>query len=493
MKIKPLLNKLINNPGKCFLILALPIGLLSVFLIPPLAGNDEISHFSRAYEIANGQMFTKKMTNGNFGGEIPTTALKLYWSNSIFDPLKVDKFGIKDAKQKANIISINSSDKTLISYSGSALYSPISYLPHSMAIFTAKLFNLSILQTIYLIRIVTLVFFLSFVSLAIYISPIKKWLFFAVGTMPMSLLLAGNITLDGLVISSALLIAAILARILVTKKVTVVLIKKNINLLPLLCVLSIYFALTKPIYSPLLILNILALNQVYKFKSKQWVRWVALTVLFPVILMFFWNFSISAVGIDSGPRIAVNSVGIYPPTKEEAIKDFITHPVQPVKIFIHTFIDSYQNKQDIPNYILGSFSGKFTEYRISPADWLNVSVILSLILAFSLQEKEKYGFSKRVRITTLITILIGTLGVIASMYLYATGRGASEINGIQGRYFIPFIPFFLFLVSNNRLLVFTKNNKNYYYNTCHVLLECHYHDFSPFQGVLIVNSCYNIG
>jgi len=457
--IKKLLVNFLNNPVRCFLLLAIPVGLISIFLIPPLAGNDEISHFSRAYEVAGGQMITKKIDTGNYGGKVPFAAIELYQSNGKFDPLKIDLSGIASAKNKAGSLSINNNDKTQISYSGSALYSPVSYIPHSISIIIAEFLNLSILQTIYLIRIVVFILYLILVSLAIFVSPIKKWLFFAVGTMPMSLLLAGNITTDGLVIGTSILITSILIKIIVDRKTVFNFGKRTISLLPLLCVLSIYFAFTKAIYSPLLVISAFALTKVYKFKSTEWVKWVLLTVVLPIGLMLAWNIGISKLDIDSGQRLSVNSVGIYPPTKDQAIHDVLTQPLQPVKIFIHTFIDSYKEKQDIPNYILSSFSGKFTEYRISPANWLSVSVILSLIFAFSLEEEKKYGFSKRLRLYTLTALLIGLLGVMASMYLYATSRGALVINGIQGRYFIPFIPFFIFLVSSNRLFVLANNNK----------------------------------
>lgn len=459
MKIRSLLANTLNNHVTCFLLLALPVGLLSIYLVPPLAGNDEISHFSRAYEITNGHMITSKIKTGNYGGEVPFAIIELYQSNGKLNPLKIDLSAINTAEQQKGSVSINTNDSTQVSYSGSALYSPVSYIPHSLAISFAKLFDLSILQTIYLIRIVVFVIYLLLVSLAIHILPIKKWLFFAVGAMPMSILLAGNITLDGLVIGTALLIAAILIKIIIDGETTFRLGKRNISLLPLLCALSVYFALTKPIYAPMLVLSAFALTKVYKFKSIKWVKWVLLTMLLPIALMLVWNIGISALDIDSGQRLSVNSVGIYPPTKQEALHDILTNPSRPIKMFLHTFIDSYKESQDIPNYILGSWSGKFTEYRISPANWVSVSVILSLILAFSLEEEKKYGFSKRIRLYALVALIVGLLGVITSMYLYATSRGASVINGIQGRYFIPFIPFTIFLVSTNRLLVLRKNNK----------------------------------
>jgi hypothetical protein len=49
-------KKLLPGLHYIFLLSGLGFGLLFVFLIPPLHGNDEIVHFPRAYHVAEGNL-----------------------------------------------------------------------------------------------------------------------------------------------------------------------------------------------------------------------------------------------------------------------------------------------------------------------------------------------------------------------------------------------------------------------------------------------------
>lgn len=457
---KKILNQILSKPHFCFLLVAIPVGIFNIFTIPPLAGNDEISHFSRAYEITNGNIITSKMKKvNNFGGEIPKKALDLYTINYPFNPLSVDKKSISKEKEDAKKTSINTDVKSEVSYSGAALYSPVSYLPHVLSIFTAKLFNLSILSTIYLTRLFIFSISIILIFISIRIAPIKKWYLFVIGILPMTLILSSNISLDGLIIGISLFIVSILLNIYINKKDSLNIGTYKLGLLPILSIASIYFALTKPVYVFLLFINVFIFSTIIKPKSKKWLLWLTFTVLIPFTMMMGWNLFISSMNYDAGQRSSVNSVGIYPPTKEQAIEDVIKSPLRPIKILLFTFIDSYKEKQDIPNYILSSWSGKYTEYRLTPANWVTIVIIISLILSFVMKDKEKYKFTNPIKMYTALAIMIGLAGVVVSMFLYATSRGSNSINGIQGRYFIPFMPFIIFILSDNKSLIFKQNNK----------------------------------
>jgi len=56
--------------------------------------------------------------------------------------------------------------------------------------------------------------------------------------------------------------------------------------------------------------------------------------------------------------------------------------------------------------------------------------------------------------------VIGVFAVLMSMYLYHTFTTDFFIEGVQGRYFIPFLPL-IALVFHNKLLVLTKDLDNY--------------------------------
>ena len=458
-KIYSILNKILARQEIVFIMVASVIGLICVFTIPPLAANDEISHVARIYEISDGRFLTSKMqSTENFGGKVPNQLFGLYTANRPFDQYTFQKGTVTHAREEANRTSINDTRfMTEISYSGAALYSPISYAPHVIAMKVAKFLDLSILSTTYLIRLTSLSTFLILAFCAIRLIPTKKWFLLTVALLPMSILLASNISIDGVVIGSVLLFIAIVTRIYYTKRQYINYKNYTINLLWPLMFTAIYLALAKPVYAPLLLLSIPTLNKLFVFKSKEWIKWVCITIAIPLAFMFTWNTLITVIDVHSGQRLSVNSVGIYPATSTEFLSSFIKNPTFFAKVLIHTFFENFGGKQEIPNYILSSFSGKFTEYRITPAIWMTSSVLLSLILSFSFKERTRVLFSKWTKIFTSFSLLAIAIAISLSMYLYATTAGQDTINGIQGRYFIPLLPFLIILACKTPLLEYRSS------------------------------------
>lgn len=445
---------LLSRPHYLFLAIAIPFGTLAIYAVPPLVGNDEISHISRAYEIANGTMITGKTATGNFGGSIPTVMLNLYRSNDTTDYLHIDNGKIAAAKSAAAQVSINTADTTEISYSGSALYSPVSYSIHSLTIFVCKLFNASVLSTIYAVRVVVFAVFVALSFLAIRLAPIKRWFLFAIALLPMSVLLGGNITIDGLLIGSVLLYVALLLHIYFTATPKLTIRSHAINSLWLIALLGVYIALAKPVYAPLLLLTLLPVSKLYARFSRRWFVWAGLSVLTPLVLMLSWNITTAIRDVQAGQRLSVNSINIYPPSTSQALHEFISQPTTIFKLAFHTYVDENGDHQDIPNYIVSSFFGKFTEYRLTPALWFDLSVGLTLLLGFCLKDRQSVAFGTTTRAYTLLSLAVAIVAISLSMYLYATTFHQDAINGIQGRYFIPLAPFFVFLLSKRRLLVF---------------------------------------
>lgn len=72
--LKQLFNTL--QPDKFFLICASVFGLIFWVLIPPFQTPDEINHFYRSYEIADGHLLGQRQNN-RVGGEIPQSLCTL--------------------------------------------------------------------------------------------------------------------------------------------------------------------------------------------------------------------------------------------------------------------------------------------------------------------------------------------------------------------------------------------------------------------------------
>src|ERR1700743_3381737 len=56
-----------------FTLIALVAGLIIVHEVPLFWGLDESAHFSRAYQVSEGQFLPQKLPDGNYGGSLPAS------------------------------------------------------------------------------------------------------------------------------------------------------------------------------------------------------------------------------------------------------------------------------------------------------------------------------------------------------------------------------------------------------------------------------------
>ena len=63
------------KPSSFFAFTATLFGLLFLFITPPFQGPDEINHFYKAYQIADGH-FTSEIKDDRLGGHIPKSIIK---------------------------------------------------------------------------------------------------------------------------------------------------------------------------------------------------------------------------------------------------------------------------------------------------------------------------------------------------------------------------------------------------------------------------------
>lgn len=85
-------------------------------------------------------------------------------------------------------------------YSTTAESFPLLYLPGSIGINFARLFKGSVADIFFAGRMTNLIFFGILLIMIFKILPFKKDIFYAIYMMPMSIVLAGYYTIDGIVI-----------------------------------------------------------------------------------------------------------------------------------------------------------------------------------------------------------------------------------------------------------------------------------------------------
>lgn len=428
MKIQKLITKL--TPQKVFLILALLFGLLFVFTNKPFNVPDEPAHFFRIYQLSDFKILGER--HGlKAGGQIPTSIIEmtsdLYRKN--MDINIVNKY----LTQK-----LNSKNKVFCSFENTVIYSPIGYIPQSVAVVISKIIHAPPMVMFYFARILNLLTFAGLLYTAIKIIPVFKWGLTLLALMPMTITQAASLSIDSVTIAlSFLLIAYILNCAFEKEHIT----KKNIAIIILL---STLMGLCKLAYIFIPFLFLLIPKE--KFKSdKDYLKSFALAIFIPLAAIFAWSLLVKGLYISildyTNPQAQLNLI--------------ISHPL----IFLKAFVKSL-----IELKFLHSFVGNLGWFDNSmPIGFVIVYLVMIILAACFESNKIDISLSKKVISAAIVFLSVFILEFL--LYLHWNKVGATKIDDLQGRYYIPIAPIFLVLFSNKicAKLNITENAKTLFF------------------------------
>ncbi len=440
--LKEKINKIVSllvKPTSFFLIIGIFFGLYFVITNPPGFGLDERAHFLRTYEIAQGSfMPTRTGPDHHQGAELPTNLTK--WVDSSTSDLldnndSLSIFKRHDAEMSRYTVFFHeqfSTTKTDDSVSDSQLagtfnYSPIGYLHLALVVWIGEALKFNFLYIFYLTRIANLLVYLAIVYLAIRLIPRHKWILAMVALWPVALFQASIISVDPVINAVSFLLFALLIKFWHQKDGTL---SKYEMLLPIL--LLSFLALEKQPYIVLFIPFLLIPKRIYRDENKA-TTYKILWALIPIIVGVVW------FEIDKNNSLqAISSYGGVNFTKQ------IDLVIQKPYRFIAVILNSYFQVAD--GYF-GSMVGDIGDRLIG------ISLIYMSILSFlTVGIASVFKFENEKNLPELVSskinkivisgvVFLAIFAISLSLYAGFTAVGASMISGIQGRYFLPLIPF----------------------------------------------------
>jgi uncharacterized membrane protein len=411
------------KPENIFLLLALIFGISMVFVTPPLQSPDEDSHFLSILR------FSSFRTNPYFSSnEIAFVQMHHYIYFKPDQKYSLDKF------QEALAFEVKDEDASQNNniYYKLRLKTIPWYLPSIAGMSISKLFSDNFCLNMWAGRLANLFAFAIILFYAIRITPYFKWGFVLLGLMPMTLFLASSLSYDSFTTAiSYLLIALILKMFAVKHKLDF----KN-NWLVIL-IISIMVFLKFPYL--LLATPILFLKK-DKFKG-SYCYIIKIMVVFAFIFQLGIQMLPNATPAKASSKITYydRSFGSDNPLSDQKPKDIKSVIVKP-GVFVHEFFNTLTNRKKILLYI-GSFAGclGWLDTLLPPS----VLIFFYLVLMFTsltvIQKVRLNGFEKS------IFFLTGTGLFVAIHFIFyvLTKEETTYIDGIQGRYFIPFAPYLL--------------------------------------------------
>lgn len=418
-----------------FVIIALLFGLVFVKEVPLFWNLDESAHFSRAYQVSEGRFLAQKLPDSNYGDYVPADIVQLHVT--VHQDLGALALGPvfhrhdlrHEARQKSIAKqSINQPKKAMFDFPGSAAYSPVAYIAPAAGILTCRVANCSLGDTILLARFFGLIAYVGVVAFSIWLLRTKKirWLIFAVALLPIAIFQAAAVSADEPIIALSLLLFAILMKALSDKKLSPLLIV-------LLAVVAVYIPLIKSTYGLLDLSIVPVVMLIFKDKKKVLV-YVAGSALIIAVLTLGW------LHLARGPSKAISTLQASNPATHSFVSirrqsSFVLH--KPFG-FVQTLTRT--GMLDEPYWVYsttGEFALNAVQIPLTAAVFAYIILVGSVFYA----RNELIRFRRSAVILGLVSVLTA-LGIFGTLYLTFTPVGSSMIAGVQGRYFVPLIPFF---------------------------------------------------
>ena len=422
------------HPANFFLVMAAVFGSAFLVITPPFQVPDEVNHFYRSYQIADGHLLADTLDH-RLGGYVPVNIVETV------QPFLTLRFN-PNAKTHYNTIRrqfdipLNKEDKTFVDFPNTALYSPVSYHPQACAIFILKSFNASPLVIFYGARFFTLLVWLLCVWFAIRMIPIFKWLFTLLALLPMSIFT--NMSLSADVVTNLLAFLMIAYFFKMAYGDQPVRVKQLLFILGL----TVLLASAKVVYIPLALLFLII--PIRNFKNRwHFVAHFALILLVGAATAVFWSRTINSLYIpyqdyNVGFRDGIDLVSCA--NMHEQIQYIFSHPFYLVQVFFHSIDSTFHMYQH--GYI-GTFGWLDTELPV----WVINTSYLFIVVTALLENKKNISIKVYQRAILFLSLIAGVAFLLLSQILTWVCVGGKAVTIIQGRYLIPVFPL-LFMLFN---------------------------------------------
>ncbi len=418
--------KILSLNSRCeavFVILASIFGLVIMFITPPFQVPDELNHFFRAYQIAEGQFLPQKIDEKHYGGVLPVS---LHNTGLKVNDLPFHPEAKTTTKQIRNLfkIPLNQEVKRSLLFNNTAPYSPVLYIPQAIGILIGRFLDLSPVALLYLGRFLNLILYVFLIAMAIRLAPFSKWVFFMLGLMPMSIFLGASLSADTYTIGLAFVLIAFIMKISFEHH------KMDIIQSTILFILIFLTLFGKQGY--FLLAGLYFLIPSKKFDTrKKYLMFAAIYFIFCIFIVILWHSATRGVTLQRS--------GVSPP---DQIVFILSHPYG----FMETLIKTIRFKT---LFYLSSFIGTLGWMDVILAPGFKITYFVMLLAAGTINTGEgKLTYKNK----SLLAAIWGgnSLLLLVMIYLWWNPVGDPSIYGIQGRYFIPLAPLF-FLLFHSRI------------------------------------------
>lgn len=424
----------LSDPVRFFVTVGLVLGLFFVFATPPIQVPDEEGHFYKSYALSEGNLLQKNTTDTLSGASIPK-ALNDFSKIALDESLTLRKGKYTPAlSSQLGKIQIGS-ERIDVSFVNLATYSPVAYVPQAIGVGLSKLVTNNVLVIFYAGRIANLLFLLGISALALGLLTRGRWLMTMLLLSPMTMFLAGSFSADPSAIAYTALLASLVVYVITKKPVG----RWSYVLLGLT---ATGLSLSKQAYIvfvPLVLLILVDWNRTKKFFKLviRKDRILPVLAIFAIVGICFAGWQVINSGVNSNASVMLQSVGVtIDSNAQKAV--LLENPLHFAKML---FLTTFTGFSDGNFYAL---FGCFGWLNVPMPLWSIILYIVVLVLAIGHNNPPLKEGRSKLQQPWYLTVagvlgLACYVGIATGLFILWTPTGATYIEGIQGRYFIPIL------------------------------------------------------
>lgn len=420
---------------KVFILLGFGFGLLSCLINTPGSVPDEPNHAANIYLWSNRLLLLPEkraqVQNNPVYIEVDSVMRRSDAENAgvyLREESSIDSY--RQILKKTNWFNSKSENQLVDATLRDHNVTPIIYLPAIIGFTVARLLSLGYYPMVMLARLMMLAFYVFAASWSIKKIPVGKMTLFITALLPMGLHMAASLSYDAVILALAMMTFAYIMYLAYGEKE-----KIGAREWVTMLVLTILLAPCKVgVYLPIVLL----LLMVPRAKLNGGMR-------------FFWFFTavvtagVASLIITNLPALSLATE--RPPIVNSAGKALITsnwalhHPVGVWSMMLNTV------SLNLSKWVQGAIGYSLGFFSIPIESWVVVGFELCLVSSIFHEEGvQPLTPAPFHRLLLLVPVVLCLVMFLAGMMVWWTPQGANQIEGIQGRYFIPMIPLVLFAI-----------------------------------------------
>ena len=408
-----------------YLAIAIIWGLVLCVLIPPFQQFDEVAHYYRAWSISTGQLAPDASSRVTLPDAVASLPWRLNFvevgeGRAPYSPrLTVELLGDSTLGRSVRTICFANNQN------------PLGHLPAAVGVGVARVAGLSPLAAMYAARIATLLAAAIVVSFAIRLLPFGKPLFVIVGLLPMTMTQFTSVNPDALTIAGAMFFFALVLHLRERRQLTTA-------ALVVLVVVGVIGLNIKPGYQALCLLGLLIPSRSFESR-RRWLVWMGILVVGVIGLAGVTQVLTVPSSHETIAALYGTATQVDPSAQTNLV---LSHPGAFLSAMRAT---AGTMSIGIATNMIGILGRGFI-----PLSQMAVLLVVTLLMATLVATRDGPTLEWWGRILVVAVCCVTTVALAFAMYIGATSVGASEVAGLQGRYFIPLFAVGVFAIQGLR-------------------------------------------